>query len=160
MAKKYLGLCVSWGWGYAGTWTAKWIFGSVVLNRNVITDAMGAVVVRTVGDQEYEYSILRTFKSTLETWLTPEMRVFLVIMICIIVLIIICERKLPQNTGGILCTAILPYLWYSVLSNHSDWHFWFTYRSQVITLFAILIIGFDVIDNINKKMQTILRRKL
>jgi hypothetical protein len=37
----------------------------------------------------------------------------------------------------LLAVGTLPYLWYLVIRTHSAQHFWFTYRVQAITLFAL-----------------------
>ena len=42
------------------------------------------------------------------------------------------------NISVLLC-AILPFLWYMVVSNHSYIHYWFTYRILAISIYAILI---------------------
>lgn len=34
--------------------------------------------------------------------------------------------------------ALTPYIWLNLLANHSQIHFWFTYRGQIITVFSIL----------------------
>ena len=36
-----------------------------------------------------------------------------------------------------LFMAVIPFLWYFVVSNHSSIHFWFTFRELLIFFFAI-----------------------
>jgi hypothetical protein len=33
-----------------------------------------------------------------------------------------------------LWVALYPYIWYSLLANHSQIHHWFTYRAQLVSL--------------------------
>jgi hypothetical protein len=47
----------------------------------------------------------------------------------------------------LLIVGALPYAWYAVLRVHSEQHFWFTYRAQGVTLFALsayVLINTDV----------------
>ena len=38
-----------------------------------------------------------------------------------------------------LLVASYPYVWFLVLSNHSQIHFWYTYRAQLVALFGVLM---------------------
>ena len=40
-------------------------------------------------------------------------------------------------TAAMLTIALFPYIWYFVFSNHSQLHYFYTYRIQAITLFAV-----------------------
>ncbi|WP_375846707.1 hypothetical protein [Enterococcus durans] len=53
------------------------------------------------------------------------------------------KRGFQFSWGFILAMvfiALTPYIWYNVLANHSQIHFWFTYRVQILTTFALLSI--------------------
>ena len=43
------------------------------------------------------------------------------------------------KAGLLLIFALMPYVWYFMLSNHSYKHFWFTYRLQAVTLAALFM---------------------
>ena len=49
-----------------------------------------------------------------------------------------------------LLVAAYPYIWYLVMSNHSQIHYWYTYRAQVLTMFGILVF----VVNILKEKKT------
>ena len=40
----------------------------------------------------------------------------------------------------ILGVSLYPYLWYIAFSNHSQIHYFFTYRAQVVTVFGVLAV--------------------
>ena len=54
------------------------------------------------------------------------------------ILFIVNRRKNVIDILPILVISIYPILWYIVLANHSYMHFWFTYRSLGVTVFAVL----------------------
>ena len=47
----------------------------------------------------------------------------------------------------LFCIAIVPYIWYLMFSGHSSIHAWFTNKIQAVTLFAMLCLLFETIDN-------------
>ena len=69
-------------------------------------------------------------------------KIALVILIVAVVLIIWRKLKDWKTVGAylpILFVAAYPYIWYLVMSNHSQIHYWFTYRAQLVALFGGLV---------------------
>ena len=65
-------------------------------------------------------------------------------VLLLIVMILILVKKLKDKKTIAAClpiglVALYPYIWYLVMSNHSQIHFWYTYRAQLVTLFGILM---------------------
>ena len=54
--KTFMGSCVSWGVGYAGMWSSKWILASLFTKENIIADAITSVLHR-VGVTESNESV-------------------------------------------------------------------------------------------------------
>ncbi|MFR2300336.1 MAG: hypothetical protein ACLS6P_08785, partial [Clostridium paraputrificum] len=54
--------------------------------------------------------------------------------------------KYRINKIPILLVAAYPIIWFIVLSNHSDIHYWFTYRSLMISLYSIISLLLCFID--------------
>jgi hypothetical protein len=42
-----------------------------------------------------------------------------------------------------LIIALMPYVWYFILSNHSYLHWWFTFRLQAVTIACLMMIMAD-----------------
>ena len=49
------------------------------------------------------------------------------------------DKKTIAASLPIGLVALYPYIWYLVMSNHSQIHYWYTYRAQVLTMFGILV---------------------
>ena len=65
-------------------------------------------------------------------------------------LALILSRKLRDRGRILACLPMLmvaayPYLWYLVLANHSQIHFWYTYRAQLVTMFGLLMFGAGIL---------------
>ena len=47
-------------------------------------------------------------------------------------------NRISLNSIYILLLIGYPYIWYTVLAGHSQVHYWFTYRLQIIAVFSLL----------------------
>lgn len=140
---KYSGL---WTIGYALTWVSKWLIASVILKRNVVQDAISSILIRTEGTEDYPLNRVEMMKRNVENLLlredTKKIAVFLAFLLLIVVILFILYGKKfkdVKNIFPVLLVSVFPYIWYNVLANHSQIHYWFTYRDQVITVFAVLV---------------------
>ena len=138
----FVGSCMAWGFGYAAMWGSKWVLGSLITKENIIADAVGNVLLR-VGATESESKV-----SALEVILKNigANKLCLLITVVIAVGIFVCgilkKRRIDLknvNIVMILC-AILPLMWYLVVSNHSYIHYWFTHRILAISIYAMLLV--------------------
>ena len=154
---------VAWVAGYGFTWLAKWCIASVFLRRNVIADALDTILFRTAGNEEYPTNRLGTIRVNLG-YMLPKgaVAVLGVLAVCwvgILVLARIRRKSGRPGAGGmgehvmcvscadkkeiaaylpVLLTAVYPFVWYLVLSNHSQIHSYFTYRTLETSIFAVL----------------------
>ncbi|MDT3755041.1 hypothetical protein ROT99_22195 [Citrobacter freundii complex sp. 2023EL-00966] len=129
---------ISWGIGYASTWIAKWLIASVILSKNVPLDALNQMIFRVAGDQQYPTDRLDMLKLNFLTMFTTEYFIYILIGISLLSLFI-----LKRSFGiwlSLFMMSVTPYVWYLLLANHSQIHYFFTYRSQVGTLFAMLLL--------------------
>ena len=133
--------CAAWGIGYAAMWGSKWILGTLLTKENMIADALDNVLLR-VGATESEVQISALEVIMKNIGANKLCLVFVVFVFSMIVLYKIREKRKIEfkrvNIGILLC-AILPFMWYVVISNHSYIHFWFTYRILAISIYATLI---------------------
>ena len=124
-----------WLAGFALTWATKWALASLVLGYNVFTDAAQAVSMRTDASEDYG----RWDAVMKNVGMIPWVLVILTVLgfvACVFRHFRIYDWK---RTGLYLLVALMPYVWYVVLSNHSYEHFWFTYRLQAISIVAVLL---------------------
>lgn len=145
---------IFWSAGYVGTWAAKWILATVICSQNIILQAFNQVVFRVAGDgAKYEVHRLSMLESNIKMLIqpfghTPKIIIFsLIFIVCGILLYKF--RKTVINKifiKKIIWISLLPYLWYLMAANHSQIHSWFTYRSQIITVFGLGYAMYYVID--------------
>lgn len=140
---------VSWGLGYALTWVAKWIITTVVLGVRYFWRTMDVIQYRLEGTEEEPLDRIGTLRRNLKAWMNVQdngviswSKVVLVILIVTLILIIWKKLRDIRTVAAyvpILFVSVYPYIWYLVMSNHSQIHYWYTYRAQIATLFGILV---------------------
>lgn len=140
---KIVWISLYWGLGYALTWFSKWIIGTLILKQNVLKDAFNNILFRTEGNEKYPLDRANMFHLNLTTMFNKFNISLLALFILFTICIIIIKRKdlsnkINMNSIVIIPIISFPYIWYGVLANHSQIHYWFTYRSQIIAVFALL----------------------
>lgn len=139
-------LSVSWC-GYFVMWIMKWILGSIILHQNIILDAIHQANMRISSKDEDgfdSFSRLATIKLNIYDILPdgitfPKYKIMAIILIYLIALYFFHKSKREiLNLLPLLIIAGYPYVWYIVLTNHSNIHHFFTYRNQLISIFCIL----------------------
>lgn len=160
---------IAWCFGYAFCWIAKWTLGTLVLNENIFADALKTGQLRTFGSESFPIDRLLMYKLNIETYyFSKGHKPFVFIIAAITILIIFLfkyhiKNNIKKIIIPVLFIGIYPYIWFFVFANHSQQHYFYTYRIQAITLFAVFAalsssIDFDrflseIIDN--KKNQDV-----
>ena len=135
-----------WGVGYAFMWASKWVLCDLLTGSSIVKDALNQVLVRTVTNAYEETGIssdnvLDVISYNMDAFRDPVTIMVFVLAIAGFVLFIVFGKKkfkLPQNLLlPLLVLAIVPFVWFCVLSNHSAIHFWMTYRNIAVTVMAI-----------------------
>ena len=140
---------LSWFFGYALTWISKWLLSAAILGVRYFWRTMSVVQYRLEGSEEEPLDRIGTIQRNLKAWLNVQdggviswSKIALLILIVAVVLIIWRKLKDWKAVGAylpILFVAAYPYIWYLVMSNHSQIHYWYTYRAQLVALFAGLV---------------------
>ena len=147
----------AWGIGYAVMWCEKWLLGSILLKRNLILDAIEEADYWVVGNIIKEDAkwgrlspAIRNFFMLLPDNVTNSVLLFVLLILGI--LYIIClflghRRKVDiQKNIFLLVCAVMPYVWYICLVDHSWVHAFFTYRVQIISIIGVILFGYEIID--------------
>ncbi|MBQ8147553.1 MAG: hypothetical protein IJ040_02055 [Lachnospiraceae bacterium] len=153
--QKLLPMGIGWLVGYAGTWLSKWTIASLVLQENVFASAMAQAGERISGDVEvtgfakYPATIIQNL-NCIWPFNYAETNGYLLVLVLFLVVGIIYflfRKKSEQSICLLyLLLALVPYIRFIALSNHSFIHYFFTYRTQfatVLCLGIILIYGLD-----------------
>ncbi|MBQ7521529.1 MAG: hypothetical protein IJU14_01460 [Clostridia bacterium] len=138
-----MGIFVCWGFGYGFMWFLKWLWASVILRQNIFFDAYDSIMYRTVHES---YSRWETVKMNFDNFFNNSFitTLFVVLIVTELFLAIFTFIRSKKNTENIISVIlpfailfVLPFLWYVVLTNHSYLHSWFTYRSLMVSSFAL-----------------------
>ena len=140
---------VCWGLGYALTWIAKWLIATVVLGVRYFWRTMSVVQYRLQGNEEEPLDRLGTIRRNLKAWMNVQdggiitwSKVVIVVFLIAVVLVLwkkLKDQRTVRAYFPMLLVALYPYIWYLVMSNHSQIHYWYTYRAQLVTLFGGLV---------------------
>lgn len=137
-----------WGVGYGGTWVFKWILASVVLKTNIISNAANQAVYRMGGDVKEPVNLLRVFSWNIWIMFKPLLGLWIVLAILWFLLFCFFRKKTEEILSFIPIVLIgaSPYVWYLILANHSQLHYWSTFRLQILTVIALLVFWSSSID--------------
>lgn len=139
--KRVINCAVAWLVGYAGMWASKWLVSGIFLKTNVLQDAMTAAAFRTSntnGKTTWTYYdvVIDNIKKC------PKMVLFLFIIYAPFLVAQLIRKKYALCCSGDtiiwFAIAVLPFVWYLFLQNHSYMHVFFTHRNLSITCLAVL----------------------
>lgn len=157
--KVFFKSCVLWFIGYAGMWISKWILASVILNINAIDYVKDQALLRMNGLQGLNSAKEMYIGAITNNWhtlypinivkKTSELWWMLGGLVTFFILIID-WKKIKNNKESLimLIIAVMPYLRYLILANHSYRHSFFTFRSQMISIMALT---YFILDNCRLK---------
>ena len=144
-----------WGCGYVGIWLAKWLLAAVVLGENVFPLVAGHVQERLGGDlglglgRYLAGAVLRNVGCLFPL----EYGIFGVLAALALVVFgsyvgYVYQKKSVRWDRVILfgVLGLVPYVRYLVLHNHAWLHCFFTYRAQLATVLAVVMILEEMTD--------------
>ncbi|MCI8637393.1 MAG: hypothetical protein HFJ36_06165 [Clostridia bacterium] len=158
-----------WSLGYIGMWISKWVLASLILKVNAYDYVINDMKYRINGTGHEQTRTLlkhipnlplKAIKININTLfafdILKKYDLNKVLPVCLIIAEIVFIRKKEIKklwfSGLLLIIAIIPYIRYAVLSSHSFTHNYFTFRSQIVTIMAIILaIVYSVDKNILKK---------
>ncbi|HBN57213.1 MAG TPA: hypothetical protein DD414_10600 [Lachnospiraceae bacterium] len=132
------GIC--WCLGYVGMWGGKWAVGSWLTKENIWLDALGTVELRASGEVSGEnavriLAVLRNFYIYFN--LLGFLLAGLLLLWVVRQLYQYKERVCLYQIGWLLGVACIPVIWYMAMANHSYIHYWYTFRSLSVSVFAV-----------------------
>ena len=151
--KMMSGLLISWGIGYVGMWSGKWIISQILTGYETFANAIHqAAVYSQVGNDlaniGWQITSLGAIQRNIAVFGHGTIRIFLFAAIIFFLYILIRYRKsltrrliLPY-----LFPAALPFLWYAFASGHSHIHAFFTYRNLAATIFAFACMSIEILQ--------------
>ena len=133
---------VAWGLGYGGMWIGKWAICSLILHNNQIADSFANVIIRS-GSEVYGQTISRISAILVNIEMSKEKLPLNMLLIGLIIIAVIAVwqwRKYMKTFAGyaanLFIIAMIPFVWYPVLCNHSYEHVWMVHRLLAVTIAA------------------------
>ncbi|MCQ2273879.1 MAG: hypothetical protein MJZ86_03690 [Bacteroidales bacterium] len=123
---------ILWVLGYAITWFSKWVIGTAVTKTNVYAIGLEKLLFRSsVSDEFSRIGALQLNLSMVE-------RTFVIAVVVILVLLAVrfFNRKGVKTAVLLAFVATVPVAWYLFGANHSYIHYFFTYRTLMVTLIS------------------------
>ncbi len=161
----------AWLTGYASAWIMKWSIASVVLQTNIFHLALHQANTRINGETEHISLFAQTIGAVIRnvSCLFPfgflQNHSFIVILAIMggfaIFYYLFKKNKDTALPTALFAIAMIPYIRFLLISNHSYLHYFFTYRAQLASIFATglaFIYGIDY-NLLKKEFNKICRNK-
>ena len=140
--KKITCICIQWCAGYLFTWATKWGLATLLTNENIFINAGNKIAERTQTDDSF--SRWNAITGNLDLLPIAYILLFVAIFLCIAILFY--KKNSILTSLFLLGIALFPYAWFFATANHSYMHYWFTYRTQMIFIFAVFCAITNCID--------------
>ena len=153
--KLMTGLLISWGIGYAGMWSGKWAVSQILTGHNTFSDALAQIFSYTqinnaLSSAGWQITSLGAIQRNIAVLGHGPIRIFIFAAIIFLVYMLIHRRKNFSFTSRkflpYLLPAVLPFMWYALVSGHSHIHAFFTYRGLTVTIFALTCAVFEMLS--------------
>lgn len=146
-------LSFTWGLGYIGMWSGKWILGSLLLPESgALSEAIRALKYR--GSNEAEGKMLSLLDVLMENaYIYIKWPLILIVGLYIAGAVVKGIKNHKLRLGKIinylylLFPSVYPIVWFLVSRNHSFQHAFMTYRILAISLFAGLCFISSCVNN-------------
>lgn len=131
-------LVLLWGLGFALTFVTKWALATLILGQNIFVDAYNVGLYRMEADEFTRWDAVVKNVEMLNWWMVGIMAV------AILVFSLFRRGKFSYKKILLfLIIALMPFVWYLILSNHSYLHWWFTFRLQAVTVVCLMLMVTD-----------------
>lgn len=146
---------LAWGFGYVGMWVMKWGLAAIVLQENVMPYISEHIEERIGGNigiglgQYIMGAVLNNVKCLFPFgYGVAGMFAGMALILFVAYVGYVYHRKHICREHILLygLTGLLPYVRYIVLHNHSYLHCFFTYRAQMATVLAVVLILEELTD--------------
>lgn len=136
------GAVISWGVGYAGMFGLKWFLSFLIMGKEAFLMNIRQAAVRIEegnAGQALVNNIAAIWNLRENEFLHFGM--FYTITYCVLAMVVfgMVVRKKNPYLNIMIITSLIPYLRYAVLRNHSEIHYFFTYRAQIVTVLVLLL---------------------
>ena len=153
---------VVWGFGYIGMWMMKWLLASIVLSENVmpyVSEHIEERIGGNIGIGPIGY-ISGSIWNNMKCLFPFEYGIIGALTGLALVLFVIYTGYVYHGNHIdkkrillYVLIGLIPYIRYVVLHNHSYLHHFFTYRAQLATILAVVLILEQLIKEVFQKKK-------
>lgn len=129
-------LSIAWGMGYAVLWLSKCLVAWLLTGHNILNFFMKGVYTRSALGLGSINSLIMTH---------PIICVAILVILIVIILLVTTHIPFLRQHGWHLFIAVMPFLWYAVLLQHSIIHFFFVWRILAITVLSLMMLGRELV---------------
>ena len=143
-------LCFLWGLGYGLIWVSKWMIGSVMIGENIVGNAINQFLFRTsTSSLEGEVITMDSFVGLVQACVARHglqniisiQHMVCLIGICFALAFFVYYNKqkgfeVQKEYWWLLLVASIVPVWLVILLNHTYYHYWFTWRALLVTMYA------------------------
>ena len=151
--------CALWLIAYVLMWVAKWLIAAVVLKIDVMEFVKEELFEKFNGWDEgitasvmYKDVLVRNIKTLYPIHIMqPEMLIVVICMSIVFLAIFIDWKNISKKWFALimLLISLVPYIRYIVLTFHSYYHSFFTFRAQIISIIGITV---AILECLNYKL--------
>lgn len=138
-------LCFFWSVGYVSLWASKWLLAALTYSPNAIQSALDQILNRTITKADVNFSHFNTIKLNVFQLIgydsySKKTLLILFLLFCIFILVFRKTNiKTLKDASVWFFIALIPYIWFFAVANHSYLHVWYTYRIQFLSVFGFLM---------------------
>ncbi len=160
--KTFFSCSVSWLIGYIVMWVSKWIVGSILTGDNLVFSAIEQVRYRLSGDVGELYNVLNRFDAVAVNIMAfPRLPIIIALVLSLLTIAVLFYKKkvsldpakLMSLAPILFICALLPFVWYVFVLNHSYIHRWFTYRALAVAVFSFFCMLFSSVRKTDGSLQ-------
>lgn len=141
---------IAWVVGYAITWFTKWALVDLLYNRSLISIGLNQVLYRSVGREKISYlSIVSGNMQYVRYFILAS-----ILFSFIYLLVNSIEKRESVKISNVLpyfIIAIIPYVWFFLIRDHSYKHAFFTYRNLILIIISLPIGFYYLFESKSKK---------
>lgn len=132
-------IIIYWGLGYGMMWASKWIISDLLYQTGTISRVLEKITLLSNSTEQLNLNVIETIKENMEY---INKNILAILLIFTIVSCLANIRNIKQKIPYAIL-AILPFIWFALIKNHSYIHARFTFRNLLITIFALSIITME-----------------
>ncbi len=135
-----------WVLGYGFTWITKWLIATVFTDMNVFKDAWEATTYRLQSEANQRKPFTRFDAIGLNAKMLPWVYINAILSVLLLMASCFFRKKGIKSALIFIVIAMIPYLWFYVVANHSFLHWWFVYRVQAISVSCLFLAFLSLIS--------------